>query len=117
MAHCPIGVDRAVAGLLSLGLALTATDRAEEDLQQVLPPRASRPWSSAQPARGRRCAQRALRSFPGCYHATQFKPVWSDPNKVDQLLAWPSPPWSSMVSDPKDYYLDKLKACVPETIR
>jgi murein L,D-transpeptidase YcbB/YkuD len=108
MARCPTGLARAVAGLLSLGLALCATARAEEDLQQVLRARIET-LELSRSLRVDGVQLSATQFIPRLYHATQFRPVWSDPNKVDQLLrAIAAMELDGL--DPKDYYLDKLQA-------
>jgi len=96
-------------GLVGLLLLLTASARGDEDApQQYLRARIE----TLELARSVRVDGVELSAAPflsRLYQATQFKPVWTDPKKVDQLLRALADMQLDGL-DPKDYYLGKLEA-------
>jgi L,D-transpeptidase YcbB len=109
MARCLSGVVPGFRGLLCLLVLLTATARADEDpLQQHLRTRIET-LELKRSVRVDGVELSATQFIPSLYRATQFKPVWSDAKKVDQLLrAIAALELDGL--DPKDYYLEKLQA-------
>jgi murein L,D-transpeptidase YcbB/YkuD len=109
MACCPVRLVSALVGLLGVLVLWSAPARADEDpLQQYLRVRVET-LELSRSVRVDGIELSATQLIPKLYHATQFKPVWSDPKKVDQLLrAITAMELDGL--DPKDYYLDKLQA-------
>jgi len=109
MACCLSRVVLAFRGLLCVLFLMSATARADDDPHQQHLRARIEALELSRSVRVEGVELSATKLIPSLYRATQLKPVWSDPKKVDQLLR----AIAAMALDgldPKDYYLEKLQA-------